>query len=271
MDFGRHVMNRLAAEWRREMLSKHDWQLDTLKTPACGALSGVWLKQRPDAPYGAYLKPTTYVCKFPAAAKEKIAADLAYDLGLSVAPVLLYDSQCRFGAVQNECCVSLMTHAEMQPWGMLWTEALQSSPVGAAIRRAAAESVSSLAVFDLWIDNRDRNNSGNVVFGEDREFPSRSGFVGLDHSLSMGASNSWANDGWKVVTAVPFPDELRGALDVSVMLRFAERIEGLTDETVFQCVKRIPGAYLDREYRDVIVKGLVSRKSLVRAFVLQNM
>jgi len=264
-------MNDLAAEWRGELISRHDWELDSQKTPSCGALSGVWLKQRPYAPYGAYLKPTTYVCTFPAAAKEKIAADLAYDLGLSVAPVLLCDSQFRFGAVQNECCVSLVTHAEVQPWGVLWTEALQRSSVGAAIRKAAAECVSSLAVFDLWIDNRDRDNAGNVVFGEDRDFPSRSGFIGLDHSLSMGTANSWANDGWKMVTRVPFPEELRGALDASVMLRFTERIEGLTDETVVRCVERIPDTYLDSECRSLLVKGLVSRKSLVREFVLQNM
>jgi hypothetical protein len=265
-----HIMNGLAAEWRKELLSKHDWQLDTQKPPSCGELSGVWLKPRSDAPFGAYLKPTTYVCTFPAAAKEKIAADLAYDLGLSVAPVLLCDSQCRFGAVQNECCVSLVTHAETPPWGVLWTEAVQSSPVGAAIRKAAAEFVSNLRVFDIWIGNRDRNNAENVVFGEDRESPSRSGFVGLDHSRSMGASDSWANDGWKMVTTVPFPSELHGALDVSVMLRFTERIEGLADETVVRCVKRIPDAYLDSDCRDLLVEGLVSRKSLVRAFVLQN-
>ena len=259
----------LIAKWREALFSTTDWQLDTQKSPAAGALSGVWLKACADAPFGAYLKPTTYPCLFPAAAKEKIAADLAYDVGVSVAPVLIYESRCRFGAVQNECCVSLVTHAETQAWQLLWTDAMQNSPVGATIRAAVAGRVSALFVFDIWIDNRDRNNGGNVVFGEDRAFPSRSGFVGLDHSSSMGVRNSWANDGWEVMTLPPFPDELRRALDKSVMLQIAERIEALPGDSVLKCIDRIPEAYLGDDRND-IVNGLLARKNEVRAFVLQN-
>lgn len=265
------MIDALIARWRANLYSETEWELDTQKSPSTGALSGVWLKPCTDAPYGAYLKPTTYHCLFPAAAKEKIAADLAYDVGVSVVPVLLYESRCRFGAVQNECCVSLVTHAETPPWGFLWTGIMQSSPVGAVLRGAAAERVSSLFVFDIWIDNRDRKNGGNVVYGEDRDLPSRSGFVGLDHSASMGVRNSWANDGWEVVALPPFPTELRRALDKSVMLRVAERIENLPELLVSECVQRIPSEYLSDDDRNDIVNGLLSRKSVVKAFVLQNM
>jgi hypothetical protein len=264
-------MDDLFRKWRVDLFSTHEWELDIHASPTAGALSGVWLKPRPDAPFGAYMKPTTYACSFPAAAKEKIAADLAYDLGVVVAPVLLYDSDFKFGAVQRECCVSLRTHAETPPWGFLWSSVLASSPMAAALRGAAAERVSSLATFDLWIDNRDRKNTGNVIYGEDREFPSRSGFVGLDHSLSMGIEDSWQGGDWKVMTAVPFPEELRPVLDKSVMLRVAERIADLPDDTVTRCVTRIPGTYLDHERRNVLTAGLLGRKNLVKAFVLQHL
>src|SRR5438128_351662 len=76
------TIDTLAARWRQELFSTHAWQLDGLRTPRAGSLSGVWLKACDDAPDGAYLKPTTYPCTYPAAAREKIAADLAYELNM---------------------------------------------------------------------------------------------------------------------------------------------------------------------------------------------
>lgn len=263
-------MDDLRGKWRRELFSDTEWRLDTYRSPAAGALSGVWLKACPEAPYGAYLKPTTYSFDAPVAAKEKIAADLAFDVGVIVAPVLLYDSGHRFGAVQNECCVSLVTHAEVVPWALFWPDAETDSLIGTAIRGAAAERVSSLLVFDLWIDNRDRNNAGNVIFGIDRKYPGRSGFVGLDHSNSMGVGRSWSANRWQALTLPPFPDALMPALDRSVMLRVAERIGFLSDGHVSECVQRIPDRYLPRDERSEILDGLLGRKKVIQAFVSQS-
>ncbi len=263
-------MDELIAKWRRELFSGTEWQLDTYRSPAAGALSGVWLKACPEAPYGAYMKPTTYHFEAPVAAKEKIAADLAFDVGVFVAPVLLYDSSYRFGAVQNECCVSLVTHAEVAPWVLFWEDAGADSLIGAAIRGAAAERVSSLLVFDLWIDNRDRNNAGNVVYGVDRKYPGRSGFVGLDHSNSMGVGRSWSAKRWQALTFPPFPDALRQAFDQSVMIRVAERIATLPDWRVSECVQRIPDLYLRSNERSELLDGLLGRKKVIQAFVSQN-
>lgn len=264
-------MNERRSRWRAELFSDHPWQLDGQRDPDCGALSGVWFKRCAEAPFGAYMKPTTYPCEYPAAAREKIAADLAYELGILAAPVLLYDSKKRFGAVQDECCVSLVTHEDPVPWSIVWSDVVTKGPKGALVRAAAADSVSKIWAFDLWIDNRDRDNGRNVVFVEDPASPASSGFCALDHDLSLGHSSGTAGKNtWPGVTEPPFPELMRSALDRGVMLRTVQTIEQLPDETVTACVTRIPDRYMDPETRNALVTNLIRRKSELRAFVLQK-
>lgn len=77
-------------------------------------------------PRRAYLKPRKrehgpFGCR---AAREKIVADLARDLGVAVPPVLLF---VRHDAPQGEetsCCVSLVLYGRQFPWHQIkrWVE-----------------------------------------------------------------------------------------------------------------------------------------------------
>lgn len=265
------MMDRLRAKWREDLFSTYEWQHNHRLDRPGGALDAVWLKPVPDvAPYGAVFKPTCRRCSYPAAAREKIAYDLAFEAGVPVAPVLLCDSKGRFGAEQEECCISLKTHPSTPPWSTVFTEPILQSSLGDALRQAAAEPLSRIAVFDMWIDNPDRDNLGNMVYGEDEAVPTRTSIYAFDHDLAMGGSkNLWQNGGWNSQSAVPFPKGISPLLDKTCMLHAAERIASLSDDLIRSCVERIPDRYLSQSFKTSTVEGLLGRKLSLSAFVLQ--
>jgi hypothetical protein len=143
-------MDELRAKWREELFSSHQWRFDNSRDPDNGALSGVWLRGCAGAPFGGYMKPTTEPCAFPVAAREKVAADLAFELRVPAVPVLLYDSNGQFGAVQEECCVSMRLYAEVLPWQIALSGPMTSSKFGPAIAtQATADSFPNRCVRHL--------------------------------------------------------------------------------------------------------------------------
>ena len=189
------------------MFSRHLWVLNRRAGNPGGWLDAVWLDPIADvAPHGAVFKPTCGRCKHPAAAREKIASDLAYDLGIPAAPVLLCDSGGRFGAQQEECCVSMVTHPKTPPWSAVFSAPFIASPAGQLLRASASRPMSQIAAFDLWIENPDRDNAANLVLGEDPSDAAATTFYAFDHDLAMGGSaNSWKDDGWQDMAVGVFP------------------------------------------------------------------
>lgn len=263
------MVEALRRSWRDRLFSFDLWTLDRHREGGIGMLDGVWLEPIAGvAPYGAYFKPTCK-SKTPAAAREKIAADLAFDLEIPAVPVLLCDSKKRFGAQQDTCCVSLVTHPVVSPWHLVLVEPVRETAAGQALLRSAPEPLSRIAVFDMWIDNRDRE--GNIVFAEDPLDTSRSTFCALDHDVSMGGSKkSWQGGGWDHVEWIPFPDQLGALLDKDAMLRAAERIGGYPEDEIGRCVDRIPDRYMDSSTRKDTLNGLIGRRTSLSALVLQH-
>lgn len=265
------MMDLLRKKWRDQMMSDHPWRMSLNRDLAQGILNGVWveLPSGDEAPYGAYFKPTCR-CSFPAAAREKIAADLAYDLNVPAVPVLLCDSNNRFHSEQKQCCVSLVTHPQADPWTLIFTEAILGTQLGRRICEQSIEPLSRLAVFDIWIGNPDRDNPGNLLYCHNAEDPANDRFMALDHSAAMGGTKqSWRNAGWSDVTSTPFPEPMRGLLDKQSMLRAVSDILSLPDNHIQACVGRIPDRYMDETSRYETVTGLIGRKQHLEALVLQ--
>jgi hypothetical protein len=244
-------------------------------SPPGGISDAIWLKPIVDiAPFGAVFKPIR--CSHPVAAREKIAADLGFDLGIPVAPVMLCDSRresdkrARFGCEQGACCVSLVTHPSAAGWQAVFTESILSSPVGDMLRNESREPLSRIAAFDLWIDNPDRANSGNMLYADSADETPLPGICAFDHDLAMGGSKgTWRNDGWRPIMTVPFPDLMRPLLEKEAMLRMAQVIQRFPDEQIRACVTRIPNRYMSDLAKKDTVNGLLGRKQLLPAFVLQ--
>ncbi len=59
------------------------------------------------------------------------------------------------------------------------------------------------------------------------------------------------------------------AIDMIALGGMLDRIERISESTVSDIVNRIPDDYLEPEQREVILKGLLTRRGLVRGLVTQ--
>jgi hypothetical protein len=90
----------IAKKWRAEVVSEGDWTVVGDPSPT---ESGAFFVRSPEAE--GFAKPwanTTSVALKPRAALEKIAGDMAYDLGLPVPPVILW-KRPRSTPTSEEC------------------------------------------------------------------------------------------------------------------------------------------------------------------------
>jgi hypothetical protein len=257
-------------EWRRELFSTHNWNIDTAIAAQAGEAGGYRVVAS-EVPQGAYLKPTRLCdAETPRAANEKIVSDLAFDLGLNVPPNLLYRSTLALVGEESRCCVSLVMYPEQYPWGMIWDVSMYPQPVQEIIRATMARYSETFAL-DLLIGQTDRNNVGNVILGMDSQNPGGGELVFLDHAFTLNYGARWSADKWKTVEMVPVPELFRSCINKNLALAGAARIEALTDAAVREIVCRIPEDYISEQHREIVVAGLNGRKRLLRDFIGGNL
>src|SRR5262249_48007141 len=147
------------------------------------------------------------------AAREKIASDLAHDLGFVVPPVILANRakppdvrfQNRLGQLavvpgEEHVCVSLVMFQRQFSWEELHRKLDGSTPsIKAPAVRALIESArttlpaaaSHALAFDTWVGQMDHHpqNNHNIIFGYElssRGDVTTSAYVFLDYALSFG-------------------------------------------------------------------------------------
>src|SRR5206468_12857702 len=128
------------------------------------------------------------VAQHPRAAHEKIAADLAYDLGLPLPPVVLWEYV--HAGPQEERYMAIS--AEAFPNAHMWRQVLTLPPLLQRVHPQLKWVCSAMAPFDTWVDNTDRHNDGNLLLTEDVSVQPallRVAFIDYANSLSM----TWAN------------------------------------------------------------------------------
>jgi len=62
---------------------------------------------------------------------------------------------------------------------------------------------------------------------------------------------------------------MQAAIDSSTLGGILDQIENVSDETISGVVNRIPDDYLVPEQREVILRGLIGRRALVRGLLAQ--
>lgn len=120
-----------------------------------------------------------------------------------------------------------------------------------------------MVVFDSWIANTDNQNSANLMLSEDVSVsPSllRTAYVDFANSLSY----LWAKEmRWKREEGVAlFPTGIVPSPEV--MEATLQGIERFPSEALHEIVSRIPESFLSKSQRDIILEGLVHRRSTVR-------
>lgn len=212
----------------------------------------------------AYLKPLKRH-GWRRAAREKIASDLASQLGVTVPPVLLVVNEAV--DVERWACVSLLMYPHQFSWSQIRNFLGENeSPIAVELASLMAGPASRAFAFDTWVDQTDHNDHpSNIVFGYEG-IDYRSGeFVFLDYAFSMGVSGSWENEGFRDCPAAPFPPRMCVSLDTSVLEETVQKIESLPQALIEGVVDRIPWQWLPDAEKQVIVSGLLERRSLVRA------
>jgi hypothetical protein len=198
---------------------------------------------------------------YPRAAHEKIAADLAYDLGLPVPPVKLHRWQ---GAPphgdQPLVAISLVPFLNVHRW-----EEIEIFPeICRQMKLSLRDVASAFVPFDTWLDNNDRANGGNLLVSKDTVDPGQPLRVAyLDHASSM--TKVWGNRGFKQIVPRPIYPTEREDADVGAMGAMLAKIEGMEDRRIREIVGQIHDDFIPARQKTLIIDALIYRRPLVRA------
>ncbi len=194
----------------------------------------------------------------PRAAREKIASDLAHDLGFPVPPAQL--SMFDVNGVCIPVVASLVMHDKRHSWGEVRQE-LASRP-DICFSRLCADA-SDMVAFDAWVRRSDNGAyDGNISCGYD-PLVGNYKLLFIDYSYSLGHDPSWENGGWIYFNPVPPPPELLRHLDRKRLRNGIEKIRGLSQKTIEEIVGRIPVSHLNPGKQQLLVEGLVERQPLL--------
>ncbi len=243
--------------WSGEVLTSKKWQL---VQPVGFGVTEPWLADSSDG-IRAIVKKADLVLATQtvwAGAHEKIAADLAHEVGVCVAPVVLWktpDGNARFA-------ISARAFAQYEHWETAQELGLVSADVLEALLPALAAGY----VFHNWIGDTDHNGSDqNLVFSTTDAAASKPAIAFVDHSRSM--SQRWKRDGRLDVLQNSYyvaPEQLPLILQQAAL----NRILSLSSARIDEVVHRVPEDFLPSPIRDIICRCLKSRKSELKNLVM---
>lgn len=262
----------IAREWRTEVLSKYPWHPSKSQAGALAkGEAGGFMVHCDYLGRQAYLKPRRRdgARGHERAAREKIASDLAFDLGVTVPPVLLYR---RDGAGSDEVnvCVSLRMFRAQFSWSQVCDFLDRpESETRALLSARLSEAASKGLVFDTWVGQGDHNDHPhNILFGYDtNDYKSLNSFIFLDYAMALGYGGLWWDGRFAEVAEIGFPPKMLDVLDRSIVDQTVDAIERYSDDVIAEIVGRVPTSHLPAEEGAVITDGLRARRSLVRGAV----
>ncbi|WNG54452.1 hypothetical protein F0U59_06385 [Archangium gephyra] len=253
-------VEQLARQWRGEVLTSSTW---TQVGDVIEHFESEPFFVRSSEGAAGLAKPGTVeppVHQLPRAAHEKIASDLAFDLGLPVPPVLLWSRSGAGPKQQRYASISTLAFPRANPWAM-------AAGLSSRLLPRLAAVASAMAVFDSWVANTDRQNDGNLLVSEDDSVSPpvlRVAYLDFANSLAYrwGKGERW----WKLEEGVAcYPDGV--PLDVQSMGLAIGEIERFPPATLREIVNRIPGSFLSEQHRTAIREGLSYRQSRIRGIM----
>jgi hypothetical protein len=189
------------------------------------------------------------------AATEKIVADLAYQLGLPVPPLTLWDRGAPAGEPRR-VAVSAWAYDNALQWD-------QAAPgLSAAQQDALRPWASAMVPFESWIAAQDRQNPGNVLVSTDTNGEILAAWI--DYAFSL--DHVWCGN-HIVDCSIPQVYPPVGAPLPEIMKEVADTIVAMDNAIIEGIVNRIPVEYLPRAIADNIIRNLLTRRSSVRALL----
>jgi len=211
-----------------------------------------------------YLKPLNPRAGHSRPAYEKIASDLAHDIGVNVPPVVLYRRPDAQPPEPREVAISF-AWGGATPWGDLFNinaadGGVQPPGLAGLIRQFVGASSGVMAV-DAWVRNTDRHNEGNAILAHAGEGDLGQLFY-VDFANAMDYDGHWSADkgNHQAFQRPPVPPLLVACAVRKRVEEAAQRIADLADSVVADIVTRIPDDFLAKSARDQLVAWLVWRK-----------
>jgi hypothetical protein len=261
----------IAELWRRQCVSPDIWLAAENQAGALpGSSDGLYMVSDAIGWRRAYVKPLRRGQPRGRAAREKIAADLAFDLDVPVPPCVLVERHDAGASFERYVNASLVVYQRQAPWWAV-RKALHNrgrSALRDLARKTMASDSAAAFVFDTWVGQTEHqpDHPHNIILGWSGE--SENGFGFLDYEYAFGGlDDSWRGARACDCQAAPFPDELLEILDRSDLEAPLAAIEALAASTIEGVVNRIPAAFLDADDKQRIARGLVERQSLVRSAI----
>jgi hypothetical protein len=241
--------------WSRTACSDHTWELGD---PVGFGESGSRKIIRDDGVMG-FAKPAFEATNYyPRAAHEKIACDLAHEIGVPVPPVTLWRNPAPKGSAGDLYAISVNAFSQFMNWhqfGPYLTEEFKS---------AVAPAMAAGFVFHNWIDDTDHHvaNGGNVVVDSNCSADNPS-IAFIDHAFSLSCR-------WSAATAQisPIPQYYidQNKLPVEVLKDVVGKVERVSEQKIREIVTRIPVMYLSELNAELIIRCLLTRQTeLARA------
>lgn len=263
-------LDYIAQLWRSHVFIEYKWEDGVRRSGGLGA----WAECRELPGRKFYLKPTTGPLAREMATREKIASDLAFDLGAPVSPVVLTRWPAGGGRV---LCASLKMHPKMTRYDIMLQGPHHLHSLG-SLPQVAADAARGLA-FDTWVGQLDhgRDSSDNVEVAVPESNGADLKLVFMDYANSLGRDGAWGNG--CEVKDMPFPDLLTSLACSEELGRMISRIEELEESSIRNVVNRLREARFDRvegvatvqgllnePEADMIIHGLLERRTQLRDF-----
>lgn len=186
---------------------------------------------------------------------EKIAHDLAFELGLPVAPTQIITDH---GSSEFPPFVSVAYAATAQP--RHWNDGMLNAPQAASV----ASALGAMRVFHAWIDDHDHDwNAGNALIEPLDADSARPVFI--DYSFSL--TREWRPPAPPPVRPWRARNGPYATMDLASADSAVERILALDVNKIELIIRRIPGVLLDRASAEALILGLADRRTDLRKII----
>jgi hypothetical protein len=264
----------VAKEWRARVDLPGAWKKAANQTGTHGEAGGLYVELDCVGGRRAYLKPLKK-SGHRRAAREKIAFDLAFELGATVPPVVLAENS-RSDARERNVAVSLILYPQQFSWGQM--KIFLAEPDGEVASTVASRihaDAASAFVLDTWLGQTDHDDhDSNIIFGYEGSEYAEGRFIFLDYAFSMGVTGGWSDEKYLPCHPAAFPKRMLAELRPGEVASALERADSIDEEVVRSIVTRVPDDFLPPAEKETICSGLLARKpklaEALKSFSTQN-
>ena len=125
-----------------------------------------------------------------------------------------------------------------------------------------------MSAFDTWVQNEDhKNHAGNLLVSLGTGLDPEPHVAYIDYAYSL--SYAWKIRGWENAICIAVYDPAISP-DLSAMSAAVKKIQKLREKAIHDVVGRIPEPFLSVADRDMIIEGLLYRRTALKQIMTEQ-